>query len=208
MLSATLPAAKQSWRTISATKRVDELHRNYPFAGNRREQLIEIVCPSAKQLHIQGLHPSVVKIPNLIPRGCRCEWMTLNAAVRKALRALGVSTTSSSSNNPSDPHSSHSVAKRPSYALSKKTAAPHERAPVDGFFPIDFLCRKPQCTLPNPQMQSKKRVRKTQCERHQHRNLVRDDRIGLMAWSRDLCRRACLYHHGRRKGYDVEAPGA
>jgi hypothetical protein len=53
--------------------------------------LFEAVRQIATEIHSQGIHPSAARIAGRIPRGLRCEWMTLNSAVRCAQKALGIS---------------------------------------------------------------------------------------------------------------------
>jgi AraC-like DNA-binding protein len=59
--------------------------------ARRRGQLVEIVLEIAKELHSEGLYPSVPRITDRVPPGYRCEWATLNAAVRQAQIVLGIS---------------------------------------------------------------------------------------------------------------------
>lgn len=78
-------------------RRIVERHRRWKTAETvrRRERLVDIVHGIAKEVQSQGLYPSATRIADRIPQGYRCEWMTLNAAVRQAQRALGISITAS-----------------------------------------------------------------------------------------------------------------
>ncbi len=67
------------------------LRRKAADTARRRGQLVEIVLEIAKELHSEGLYPSVPRITDRVPPGYRCEWTTLNAAVRQAQIALGIS---------------------------------------------------------------------------------------------------------------------
>ena len=77
--------------------RIVERHRRWKTAETvrRRERLVDIVHGIAKEVQSQGLCPSAARIADRIPQEYRCEWMTLNAAVRQAQRALGISITAS-----------------------------------------------------------------------------------------------------------------
>ncbi len=74
-------------------RRITEQHRRCSLAetARRREMLFEAVRQIAAEVHSRGLYPSAARIADRIPRGLRCEWMTLNAAVRQAQKALGIS---------------------------------------------------------------------------------------------------------------------
>lgn len=73
--------------------RIAERHLRWKAAdtARRRGQLGEIVLEIAKEVYSQGLYPSVPRIAARVSPGYRCEWMTLNAAVRQAQRVLGIS---------------------------------------------------------------------------------------------------------------------
>jgi len=68
--------------------RIAERHLRWKAAdtARRRGQLGEIVLEIAKEVYSQGLYPSVPRIAERVSPGYRCEWMTLNAAVRPQLR--------------------------------------------------------------------------------------------------------------------------
>jgi AraC-like DNA-binding protein len=72
-------------------RRITEQHRRCSLAetARRREMLFEAVRQIATEIHSQGIYPSAARIAGRIPRGLRCEWMTLNTAVRRAQKALG-----------------------------------------------------------------------------------------------------------------------
>jgi AraC-like DNA-binding protein len=74
-------------------RRITEQHRRCSLAetARRREMLFEAVRQIATEIHSQGIYPSAARIAGRIPRGLRCEWMTLNSAVRCAQKALGIS---------------------------------------------------------------------------------------------------------------------
>jgi len=74
-------------------RRITEKHRRSSLAetARRREMLFEAVRQIATEIHSQGLYPSAARIADRIPRGLCCEWMTLNTAVRRAQKALGIS---------------------------------------------------------------------------------------------------------------------
>jgi AraC-like DNA-binding protein len=74
-------------------RRITEQHRRFRLAetARRREMLFEAVRQIATEIHSQGIYPSAARIAGRIPRGLRCEWMTLNTAVCRAQKALGIS---------------------------------------------------------------------------------------------------------------------
>jgi hypothetical protein len=74
-------------------RRITEQHRRCSLAetARRREMLFEAVRQIATEIHSQGIYPSAARIAGRVPRGLRCEWMTLNSAVRCAQKALGIS---------------------------------------------------------------------------------------------------------------------
>ena len=74
-------------------RRITEQHKRCSLAetARRREMLFEAVRQIATELHSQGIYPSAARIAGRIPRGLRCEWMTLNSAVRCAQKVLGIS---------------------------------------------------------------------------------------------------------------------
>lgn len=74
-------------------RRISEQHRRCSVAETvrRRELLFEVVRDIVAEIHNLGLYPSAAIIADRIPQGLRCEWMTLNAAVRQARTALGTS---------------------------------------------------------------------------------------------------------------------
>ena len=76
-------------------RRITEQHRRCSLAETacRHEMLFEAVRQIATEIHSQGIYPSVARIAERIPRGLRCEWMTLNSAVRCAQKVLGISIT-------------------------------------------------------------------------------------------------------------------
>ena len=73
-------------------RRISEQHRRCSLAetARQRELLFDVVRDIAAEIHSLGLYPSTARIADRIPQGLRCEWMTLNAAVRQARNALGI----------------------------------------------------------------------------------------------------------------------
>jgi len=73
-------------------RRIAEQHRRCSLAetARRRKLLFDVVRDIAVEIHCHGLYPSAARIAERIPQGLRCEWMTLNAAVRQARTALGI----------------------------------------------------------------------------------------------------------------------
>ena len=74
-------------------RRITEQHKRCSLAqtARRREMLFEAVRQIATEIHSHGIYPSATSIAERIPRGLRCEWTTLNSAVRCAQKALGIS---------------------------------------------------------------------------------------------------------------------
>ena len=74
-------------------RRISEQHRRCSLAetARRRKLLFDAVRDNAAEIHCRGLYPSAARIADRIPQGLRCQWMTLNAAVRQARTDLGIS---------------------------------------------------------------------------------------------------------------------
>jgi transcriptional regulator with XRE-family HTH domain len=73
--------------------RIAEQHRRCRSAetARHREMLFEAVRQVATEVYGRGLYPSAARIADRIPKGLRCEWMTMNEAIRQAQKALGIS---------------------------------------------------------------------------------------------------------------------
>lgn len=71
-------------------RRIAEQHRHCSLVetARRRDRLFDAVHVIATEVHGKGLYPSAARIAERIPRGLRYDWMTLNAAVRHAQKAL------------------------------------------------------------------------------------------------------------------------
>lgn len=73
-------------------RRIAEQNRHCSLleTARRRDLLFEAVHVIATEVHGRGIYPSAARIAERFPRGLRCDWMTLNAAVRHAQKALRV----------------------------------------------------------------------------------------------------------------------